>query len=318
MKVGYITSSSYSGSTLLTFILNAHPKIGTISEFDVMDQIRQNPDYLCSCGEKLRQCDFFTSLKNELESQGMEFLLDDMQLMFNLADNERLNRYLSRKLPLLNSSFLEALRDAVLMLVPYYSNKMNQAHVRNKLFIETVLKLTNSDVFIDANKEPYRLKHLSQDFDTSAIYLYKNGIAGAYSLYKGSLRSNSSASFESECKKWFVEQITINRCLSDIDGLDVVNVAYSDLCSDTNKEVNKIFDMLGLENVDVSSFYESEHHIIGNSMRVTSIDTIQERLDWKDKLTSADIKTYKKSLDKYSPMFARYNEEAVSKLWTEF
>jgi len=317
MKVGYITSSSYSGSTLLTFILNAHPKIGTISEFDVMDQIRTNSDYLCSCGERLRECGFFSSLKNELESRGMEFQLDDMQLMFNLADNERLNRYLSRKLPLLNSSYLEELRDAVLMLIPYFNKKMERAHTRNKLFIETVLKLTNSEVFIDANKEPYRLKHLSKDFDTSAIYIYKNGIAGAFSLYKGTLRTNSSASFESECKKWFIEQITINRCLSDIKGLDVVNVAYSDLCSDTNKEVNKIFDMLGLENIDVSSFYNSEHHIIGNSMRVTSIDTIEERLDWQEKLTSSDIKTYKKILDKYSSMFAKYNEEAVSKLWTE-
>jgi len=317
MKVGYITSSSYSGSTLLTFILNAHPKIGTISEFDVMDQIRTNSDYLCSCGERLRECGFFSSLKNELESRGIEFQLDDMQLMFNLADNERLNRYLSRKLPLLNSSYLEELRDAVLMLIPYFNKKMERAHTRNKLFIETVLKLTNSEVFIDANKEPYRLKHLSKDFDTSAIYIYKNGIAGAFSLYKGTLRTNSSASFESECKKWFIEQITINRCLSDINGLDVVNVAYSDLCSDTNKEVNKIFDMLGLENIDVSSFYNSEHHIIGNSMRVTSIDTIEERLDWQEKLTSSDIKTYKKILDKYSSMFAKYNEEAVSKLWTE-
>ena len=41
MKLAYITSSSYSGSTLLSFILNSNPEISTISEFDIMDEIKR-------------------------------------------------------------------------------------------------------------------------------------------------------------------------------------------------------------------------------------------------------------------------------------
>lgn len=317
MKVGYITSSSYSGSTLLTFILNAHPKIGTISEFDVMDQIKSNPDYLCSCGEKLMECGFFSDLKIKLEKKGMVFKLDEMNLMFSLSNNERLNRYLSRKLPYINSTYLEELRDSILMKVPKFKHKIDEAHVRNNLFIESILELTDAEVFIDANKEPYRIKQLNIDHDVRAIYLYKNGIAGAYSLYKADKSSKKPSTFKDACVKWFIEQITINRCLNNIPDLKKINVSYSDLCENTNKEVNKIFNLLSLDPVDISAFSESEHHIIGNSMRVASVDSIEERLDWKDKLSLDDFKTYKKILDKYSSKLAFYNEEAVSKLWTD-
>ena len=56
----YITSASFSGSTLLTFLLNTHPEIATIGEMkgDSMDVER----YRCSCGDPIGRCPFWQRL----------------------------------------------------------------------------------------------------------------------------------------------------------------------------------------------------------------------------------------------------------------
>ena len=316
MKIAYITSSPYSGSTLLSFLMNAHPEIGTISEFDIMDQIRSDPGYLCSCQEKLRECNFFVGVKKSLNDKGMDFEFDDMRLMFSLSENERYNRYLTQKLPFFNSSALEKIRDDLVMSIPYCNNKIKDIYSRNKMFMETVLEITNTSVFLDANKNPYRIKYLDKKFVVKAIYLYKNGIAGAFSIFKSGNLNNRSITFKAACNRWFLEQITINRYLSSLDKNKVINLAYSDLCSNTESELNRVFNFLDLDDADVSDFFSAEHHIIGNTMRVSTIDSIQERLDWKDKLSKRDVDTYMHMLEIHSRNLAKYNDQIVNKLWS--
>ena len=51
-----IETSSYSGATLLAFLLGAHPQIATIGEMDGLIP-RENPDeYFCSCGQLIKRC----------------------------------------------------------------------------------------------------------------------------------------------------------------------------------------------------------------------------------------------------------------------
>lgn len=317
MKVAYITSSSFSGSTLLTFILNSHPKIGTISEFDIMSSIRNDPDYLCSCGDKIRQCKFFVELKSIMNNSGMVFELDNMDLMFNIFSREKTNRYFTQKLPLFDSTALENFRESVLKLIPSYSHFMQNMHERNNVFMQAVLKLQNADIFLDANKNPYRIKRLSEQHEVLPIYVYKNGIAGAYSFYSKKASRKAGFSFRDACIIWFKEQITINRVMVDSSPNKALSISYSEMCGDTQSVVNKIYDLCGLEHQSISGFYEKPHHIVGNVMRVKNIDKIVETMAWKGNLNQKEIDTYLRIYDKYMPKLLSYNNELESHIWYE-
>ncbi|VAW65959.1 hypothetical protein MNBD_GAMMA09-239 [hydrothermal vent metagenome] len=318
MKLTYITSSSFSGSTLLSFILNSNPEISTISEFDIMETIQNNPNYLCSCGDKLRECDFFNRLKNALIKEGINFKLDDMDLMFYITENERINRYLTQKIPFFNSSMLESLRDRILSVFPMYNKRISDILYRNDLFMKKVVELQKGSVFLDANKNPYRLKFLSKQHDTTAIYLYKNGIAGAYSFLKASkILDKHTISFEDACTRWFVEQITINRCINDIKSVKKINLPYSDLCKEPEICVQNICSMLNIEHSSLDNFQHAEHHIIGNVMRTSGINSIKESLDWKEKLTEQNYNIYRKIYKKYINKLSKENSSIVDNIWFE-
>jgi len=318
MKLAYITSSSYSGSTLLSFVLNSNPSIATISEFDIMDSIKFDKDYMCSCGSKLRECVFFLSLKKNINDEGMGFELDEMDLMFYVSNNERINRYLTQKIPFFNSTIIESIRDKILNHVSGYRKRIDEVYHRNDIFMKNVIKLQGGSVFLDANKNPYRLKYLSSKYETSAIYLYKNGIAGAYSFFKASKTLDANPiTFEDACTRWFIEQITINRCLNNMKSVKKIDVPYSGFCEDTVGSVRSICELLNIEYSSLDNFQASEHHIIGNVMRTSGIDEIKERLDWKDNLLEKDISTYRKTYDKYINKLKKENANIVEHLWYE-
>jgi hypothetical protein len=315
MKVAYITSSSFSGSTLLTFILNSHSKMGTISEFDIMSAIRDDPDYLCSCGDKIRQCKFFVELKNIMNNAGIEFELDNMDLMFNIFASEKANRYFTQKLPLFDSTALEDFRESILKLIPAYSRFMQNMHRKNEVFMQAVLKLQNADIFLDANKNPYRIKRLSERHEVLPIYVYKNGIAGAYSFYSKRASRKSGFSFRDACIIWFKEQITINRVMGDSSPKKALSISYGEMCGDTQSVVNKIYDLCEVEYQSISGFYDKPHHIIGNVMRVKNIDKIVETTAWKDNLGQKEIEIYLRIYDEYMPKLLGYNSQLEPHIW---
>jgi len=315
MNVAYLVSSPYSGSTLLSFLLNAHPGIGTISEYDVMDEIAANQDFLCSCDEPIRICSFFTKLKSKMEESGLEFEVDDMDMMFNYHESERINRYLSQKLPLIHSDSLERIRDQILQLLPYFRNTKKRIFKRNDTFMRSILELQNAKVFLDANKNPYRMKTLNERHDVKAIYLYKNGIGGAFSIYNDNLRKGRSCTMKEASRRWFIEQLTINRCLKHLKPENIHTLSYSDFCRDTAGELNAIHQFLGLNPMGVDGFSEAEHHIIGNKMRTGDISTITERSQWKEELSEVQKNEYRSELHNYQSKLEELNPAMIEDLW---
>ncbi len=318
MKLAYITSSSFSGSTLLSFLLNSNPQISTISEFDIMDEIENNLDYMCSCGSRIRDCGFFKRLEKEIKNEGMDFQLDNMDMMFYVVKNERINRYLTQKIPLFNSSCLEYIRDFFIRRLPFINKRIAEIFRRNEIFMRKIVELQKGSVFLDANKNPYRLKYLAEEHDTIAIYLYKNGIAGAYSFFKASRKLDKNpVSFEQACIRWFVEQITINRCLNGMKSVKVISLPYSVLCASPDASIFKICRLLEIEHSSLDNFQEVDHHIIGNVMRTASIGGIRESTDWKDNLTEQDYTIYRRIYKKYIDRLSSVNSEITGNIWFE-
>jgi len=316
MRVAYIVSSSYSGSTLLSFLLNAHQEIGTISEFHNMDTISRNPDYMCSCGERIRDCPFFLELKKRLNARGLEFEVDDMDMMLRLHQNEIVNRLLTEKIPKFQSTKLESLRDRMVDSIPIYKSIKEKYYTRIEIFMREILSLTGSSVFLDATKNPYRMLFLSKKFDVKAIYLLKNGIGGAYSYIKAARLRNKRLSIVEASTMWFEEQITISRCLNRMKSDQYIMVSYSELCNETENILSNLFDFLGLPmNKWLKDFRDVPHHILGNAMRLSGLSEIEERKDWMEKLSERDKKNYLKVYEQYEKKLERVNPDIIRYVW---
>ena len=89
VKYVYVMGTSHSGSTLLAFLLNAHPEIVSIGE--TSPSLKRNKDrhlLPCSCGELIGECPFWNKVFDEVTAQGIIWTPRQWAMMFQ--DNKLL------------------------------------------------------------------------------------------------------------------------------------------------------------------------------------------------------------------------------------
>ena len=284
MKVLYLTSSSFSGSTLLAFLLNAHPKIVTVSEM-IGWQYGQNETFDCSCGEALPDCPFFSSIAKAFQNNKLPFDFRQFGTGYSLTDSETLNRYLTESLPLIRNSRLERIRDAVIMALPSVAKTLRRQDLANKTFISAALDYSGASVFVDASKDPYRMRHLRRinDFDLRILYLVRDPRGVSRSTMK-TRKWDAARAIE----WWIRDQLNILRISAEFSS--VLPIYYEDLCDSVDDTLARIHQFVDLEPEAFSGdFMASEHHILGNSMRLTGQSNIQKNERWREELSSTDI-----------------------------
>ena len=310
LRVAYIVSSSYSGSTLLSMLLNTHPDIATISELPPNQVIARSPDFTCSCGEPIRRCPFFREVREELKRRGVTFSVEHMDLYLAVTSRPALNRVLTQKLPYVQSSSLERARDRLVRML--LRSRWNELHARNDAFMRAVLKIQGGSVFLDADKDPYRMTFLAERHDTRPIYLYKNGIAGVYSFVKN---SRGELGVEEASRRWFSEQVAILRRLRAMDPSKVLVMSYSSLCADVADSLGRIHRHLGVEPLPLGNIDAVPHHVIGNSMRLARIEEIREDRRWQDALADADFAVYRAIRARYERQLGDLRPEMLADIW---
>lgn len=83
-KVLYIACSSFSGSTLLSFILNTHPQMTTVGH-TVGYPFTPEEDFRCSCGAPLPECPFFSRMAVVFRENGLPFEYDRFGTRFGFS-----------------------------------------------------------------------------------------------------------------------------------------------------------------------------------------------------------------------------------------
>lgn len=68
IRYAYVASTSRSGSTLLSMLMNAHPDVASIGELgpaygQYAENIRKE-GYPCSCGREIKQCSFWEKIED--------------------------------------------------------------------------------------------------------------------------------------------------------------------------------------------------------------------------------------------------------------
>lgn len=284
MNLLYLSSSSYSGSTLLAFVMNSHPDIFTISEMEGWPYDQQD-GFQCSCGSFLEQCPFFQYVEAEFHAADLEFRYNDFGTAYRLASNNTLNRYLTGKLPLIANTKMEGVRDKVVRLIPGFRDKIRLANKKNQVFLDAAFKYSGAKMFLDATKNPFRLRHLMRipGLNIAALYLVRDIHGVAFSNMR-----KRGWSAEKAAKTWIRDQRNILRILGELPLY--YTVKYEDLCADTGAVLDGICNYLGLKpGVFSGTMTEAEHHILGNVMRLQNTGQIQADERWRGEMSAADM-----------------------------
>lgn len=283
----YILSASYSGSTLLTFLLATHSKVATIGELKAtsMGDIEQ---YACSCGRLIRACPFWRQVTEGLGRRGVSFDVGDFRTHFRARNSHGFaDRVLAARV---RGPLFELGRAIALRAVPAAASVMQQAVARNRALIEVIREMQGAEVFLDGSKDPTRLRHLlSADFlNVKVLYLIRDG-RGATNSY---MRHNQTP-MAVAAREWRNTHAACERVLKRLPAESKLQIHYEDLCAEPDHTLARIFRFLGLDPVLARRDFRScEHHILGNAMRLRDSSGIRLDERWKTALSPDDLATF--------------------------
>ena len=297
----YLMGHGFSGSTLLTMLLNAHPEIATVGEMGISPQSDPDPTlFRCSCQSLVRDCPFWQRVSIEMERRGHPFDIRRNDLLFRYSDDlpDRLMAAYTR------GPAAEALRATLLSVYPPAHRYRAAFLARNEAFIRLVLALKGASVFLDSTKRPERALHLRHlpGFRMKVIDLVRDGRAVANSCIR-----NLGVSAEQGAQSWLRDCQATANTKRYFDRQHWMTLRYEDLCADLSGSLDRVFEFIGIDRIDVSHYRTCEHHVIGNRMRLMS--TSEVRLDerWRHELAS-DQRAHVSRL--VSEMNARYGYAA--------
>ncbi|MCG2774403.1 MAG: hypothetical protein L6406_01880, partial [Desulfobacterales bacterium] len=174
LKYVYLTSSGYSGSTLLAFMMGAHPKIATVGELGAAPEVGSPDNYRCSCGNLLKNCAFWSQVSIRLQTLHKDFSYRN----FGTALAPRGNTFLHRlQFGNLRSNRISDIRDYIFNRIPKCYNHANWIVKRNIDLASSILEVTNKDIFFDTSKNPAKINLLKENLecDLKVIHLIKDG-----------------------------------------------------------------------------------------------------------------------------------------------
>ncbi len=280
----YMLAHSFSGSTLLSFLLGAHPEVATIGEMFIVEGI--DPEtYVCSCGRRILECPFFSGVSREMAARGFRFDIRDPGLAFRSAGEGLARRVIAAE-P--RGPVLETAREAALRLLPSARQALAGTLRRNQAVVEVVTGLQGGRAFVDSSKRPGRLLHLRRipSFDVRVIHLVRDPRAVACSSMKNLDRTAGQGA-----RSWTAAAELAERVRRHFPEESWLTLRYEDLCREPDAALDRVFGFIGVQpGFRVPDFRAFEHHIIGNRMRLSGTSEIRLDERWKAALAPDQVR----------------------------
>jgi hypothetical protein len=300
----FLMAHSFSGSTLLSFLLGAHPEVATVGEMYISPEFNQD-GYLCSCGERIGDCPFWRRVSQEMAAQGVPFDIRSADTSFRADGLNGLAHRLIAAEP--HGPLFEAARRAALRLLPATRREIERRLRVNEALVQVITGLCGAHSFVDASKRPGRLLLLAQipSFDTRVIHLVRDGRAVACSSMR-----NLGRTAEEGARSWTAALRSAELARRRFSPERWLTVRHEDLCRDPDAELGKIFRFLGVASSDFrpQGFREIEHHIIGNRMRLSRTSEIRLDERWRAELAPEQIRAVEQIA---GPDLRRYGYESA-------
>jgi hypothetical protein len=306
----YILAASHSGSTLLAMLLGANPDLCTMGELRAayLDDV---DNYRCSCGNRIRECSFWTNISQAMNERQMPFEITHAGTDFSSIDSRYVRRLLR---PLHRGTMLEQVRDVALWLSPAWRDQYPRIQQRNATLTETICTVRSAKLIVDSSKTALRLKYLlrNPDLRVRVIRLIRDGRGVALSYMDpanfadatdptlrgggtGGQRDNERLSIDEAAHEWRRSNEEAERVLAGIDRSTWIQVRYEQLCADPETTLGQIFSFLDLKPCSVvDSFRDVEHHVIGNGMRLDTTSEIRLDERWRKVLTTSQLNTFER------------------------
>jgi hypothetical protein len=279
--------SPYTGSTLLGFLLNAHPAFASIGAATGLTSRIDLATYACSCGERFLDCPFWLRLAARTAELGHPvtvFETDSWNTHVRLSRRRWLNGLLIRSL---GSSALTAARDAILGRAGPIERRMREARSSSWSLARAVLETTGKAVFVDTARDHQRPKYLMGDprLDVRVIHLVRDPRGNTTSIVK-----HTGVDVPAAARQWRHYNVEADRVRERVPEGSWMRLHYEDLCADPQGTLDRIAAFIGVEPAPIPSDLAAvEHHIIGNSMRLRGVGEIREDQAWRTALGDGDL-----------------------------
>jgi len=203
----YILGTSYSGSSLLGFILGSSKKVFDAGELKFLNRLQKRGGEICSCGVNSLKCSFWEKIYNQ---------------NFDIYQSP---------------SFFKKIKIIIKVL---FKKKTSKNIIKYKDEYELIKQISNNQkdnikFVLDASKSIWRLNHLIKfkNINLKIIYL-KRPITGNVSSFmkhgEGFWRGLITYKFNNYLIKKFLK----------INKLKYFKVNYQDLCKNPKEQLNKI------------------------------------------------------------------------------
>lgn len=307
-RLAYILAASHSGSTLLSMLLNAHKEVGSVGELKITSLGDVN-QYRCSCGQKIRDCLFWSSITREMSNRGFDFDLSSPGADIRSGASSYIIRILK---PLHRGAMFERLRDLAMQLSPTWKKQYLRIQQTNTALMESVAMLMKKSVIVDSSKIGLRLKYLLRNpsLDVKIIRMIRDGRAVALTYMdpanfadaqnpdlrgggEGGERDSERLSIDQAAREWRRSNEEAEALLKGVDRSRWIEVRYEELCQAPEDTLKRIFAFLAVKQDAVNlNFRSTEHHIIGNGMRLDDSNRIQLDERWRCHLSKVQISVF--------------------------
>lgn len=283
----FVMAHSFSGSTLLSFLLGAHPEIATVGEMFIAHGIDPGT-YVCSCGERIAECPFWRRVSLEMAARGIPYDVRRNQASFSANGVGPVSHRLLAAEP--RGPFMETIRGAALALIPGARRELGRRLRTNEVLAEVITEMRGARAFVDASKRPGRLLHLRRipSLDIRVIHLVRDGRAVA----RSAVRNLGMTAEEGACS-WTAAAQSAERVRALFPAGRWLTLRHEDLCREPEATLDRVLRFVGvavLPGGRVPDFRCADHHIIGNRMRLSH--TSEVRLDerWRTEMPAGEIR----------------------------
>lgn len=274
----YILAPSYSGSTLLTYLLAWHPRIATIGELKAtpMGDVER---YRCSCGELITRCGFWREVTALCAKGNLHFDVRNFDTVLH-SESPLADRLLKAEV---RSPSFEALRRIGLALLPSARADLARQLERNRVLTGVIAELQNADVFLDGSKDATRLLHFveSELWEVRVIHLQRDGRGVITSIAK-----HTGLSFVQAAERWAKDMQGLENMRKRLPPSMVIDLKYEELCRATAASLASIFGWLGIDAATTAAddFKRGDFHLLGNAMRLNAVSEVRLDEKWRSQI----------------------------------
>jgi hypothetical protein len=283
----FVMAHSFSGSTLLSFLLGAHPDVATVGEMFIAEGF--DPEtYVCSCGEPIAECGFWREVSRRMAARGVSFdIRRRSDTSFSANGVGRIPHLLLAAEP--RGPVLETVRAAGLALVPEARRELERRLLTNRALAEVVTEIRGARAFADASKRPGRALLLRRlpDLDLRVLHLVRDGHAVSRSCMR-----NLGYTPEVAARSWAGSARDAERLRERFPAERWMTLRYEDLCRDPDAALDRVFRFVDVDpSRRAPDFLSTDHHIIGNRMRLSPVSEIRLDERWRTDLPPDQIRT---------------------------